>query len=124
MSTRSGKPNKRRSSRRDLTYGATVLGIDEVPLGRCVIIDISETGVRLAAIGDFVIPDEFLLALTPSRAVQRTCEVVWRNDDEVGSRFKQVDIDEVATKAKNLRRRRIAALPLPDSGALGGNHAA
>jgi hypothetical protein len=113
MSRKSSKPNKRRSYRRDLTYGATVLGIDEVPIGRCVIIDISETGVRLAVAADIAVPHEFLLALTPTRTVQRTCEVVWRNEDELGASFQEVDIDAVATKAKDLRRKRIAALPLP-----------
>ena len=50
----------------------------------CVILDISDEGVRVYALG-FDIPDEFVLSL--SDVLQERYKVIWRGDREVGAKF-------------------------------------
>lgn len=102
-------PNKRSSHRRDLTYGATVFGVDAVEIGRCQVLDISETGVRIAIAHQMAVPDEFLLALTAARTVQRACRVVWRNENEIGAAFQTVE-DDAAHARDPLWRRSLRAV--------------
>ncbi|WP_439575087.1 PilZ domain-containing protein [Phreatobacter sp.] len=106
-------PNRRKAARRDLTYVATLVGVDAVPLGRCSVLDISTTGVRLATDPETIVPEEFVLALTSTRTVQRACRLVWRNEDELGAEFQPVEIDDVTTRAKDtIRRRRIGPIEI------------
>jgi PilZ domain len=57
------------------------------PRRTCVIVDISEGGVRLN-IGLLLDPPErFGLSLQPRDIFQRECRVVWRTDYEIGAKF-------------------------------------
>ena len=76
---------RRRSSRRHCFRAA------KIQLGAwtrdCVVIDISDGGVRLNAEG-LDVPDEFVLLLSTDGVVRESmCRVAWRYGDEVGAKF-------------------------------------
>ena len=76
---------RRRSSRRHCFRAA------KIQLGAwtrdCLVIDISDGGVRLNAEG-LDVPDEFVLLLSNDGVVREsTCKVAWRCGDEVGAKF-------------------------------------
>ncbi|MGO9698582.1 MAG: PilZ domain-containing protein [Xanthobacteraceae bacterium] len=50
----------------------------------CIILDISDEGVRVYAVG-FDVPDEFVLLF--SDVVRETYKVIWRRAREVGAKF-------------------------------------
>jgi hypothetical protein len=53
----------------------------------CIVMDISDGGVRLR-VGDFNVPDEFVLALSGQFITQeREYKVVWRHNQEIGAKF-------------------------------------
>ena len=53
----------------------------------CLIINISDGGVRLNAEG-LDVPDEFVLLLSTDGVIQENkCKVAWRYGDEVGAKF-------------------------------------
>jgi len=51
----------------------------------CLIINMSEDGVRLHCEGEF--PDDFTLVIAEAARPRRSCRVVWRLGYEVGARF-------------------------------------
>jgi hypothetical protein len=53
----------------------------------CTVVDISGLGAKLAIEAANVLPDSFLLLLTPSGHPARRCHVTWRTDDNVGVEF-------------------------------------
>ena len=76
---------RRRSSRRHCLRAA------KIQLGAwtrdCLVMDISDGGVRLNAKG-LDVPDEFVLLLSTDGVVrERMCKVAWRSGDEVGAEF-------------------------------------
>ncbi len=52
----------------------------------CLLVDISEAGVRLHA-ESIEVPDEFRLLLSGDETQNRTCQVVWRLGYEIGAKF-------------------------------------
>jgi hypothetical protein len=50
----------------------------------CLVIDESDTGVRLSTSHDFDVPDEFVLRLSGKEAKYK---VVWRNGRQVGAKL-------------------------------------
>ncbi len=76
---------ERRGSKRCHLYHTVKIqfGVDIRPR-ECVILDISDEGVRLYVIG-FDVPDEFVLLL--SDELNERYEVIWRRDREVGAKF-------------------------------------
>lgn len=52
----------------------------------CVVKDISDTGARIKTPGDQQVPDTFQL-LIELDGLAADCEVVWRNDGQVGVQF-------------------------------------
>jgi hypothetical protein len=80
-----GPDEERRESKRCKLYHSVKLqfGADLRPR-ECVILDISDEGVRVYVVG-FDIPDEFVLLF--SDAVQERCKVIWRRDREVGAKL-------------------------------------
>ena len=76
---------RRRSSRRHCFRAA------KIQLGAwtrdCLVIDISDGGVRLNAEG-LDVPNEFVLLLSADGVVRESmCKVAWRYGDEVGAKF-------------------------------------
>jgi hypothetical protein len=77
--------DKRRIKRRALITKA-FLDVNEDAPRQCRVLDISETGARLAA-DPQPLPDRFVLLLSANGAVRRICDLVWQNNGEVGVRF-------------------------------------
>ena len=77
---------RRRSSRRRCYRAAKIQLRGGTWARDCLVIDISDVGVRLNAEG-LDVPDEFVLLLSADGVVrQSTCKVVWRRGDEVGAK--------------------------------------
>ncbi len=78
---------RRRSSRRRCYRAAKIQLRGGTWARDCLVIDISDVGVRLNAEG-LDVPDEFVLLLSIDGVVREsTCKVVWRRGDEVGAKF-------------------------------------
>jgi hypothetical protein len=62
-----------------------LIGADTAPRD-CLILGISDGGVRLYVVG-FDVPDEFVLLLSDDDGIEQTnkFKVVWRQDSEVGA---------------------------------------
>ena len=75
---------RRKTERRVVNSRAKFRAAADAPAQDCVVMDMSEGGVRLFAEGTEV-PDEFILALDGEAG--RPCQVVWRLDAEVGAEF-------------------------------------
>ncbi|MBL4756445.1 MAG: PilZ domain-containing protein [Rhizobiales bacterium] len=52
----------------------------------CMIRDISDVGVRLKIDGSVVVPKNFML-LIELAAIEVECEIVWRNENELGAKY-------------------------------------
>ncbi len=79
--------DKRRWPRKQLNLPAWIdLGNDLRPQ-RCTLIDISDSGARLAVEDIEGLPDKFHLAMSRFGKSGRSCNVVWRSHDEVGIEF-------------------------------------
>lgn len=65
------------------------------PSGDCLIVDMSETGVRLHA--EFEVPSNFTLVMTGAERPRRNCRVVWRLGYEVGAEF--TDLERAPVRA-------------------------
>jgi hypothetical protein len=78
---------RRREPRRPLYRVARIqLGNGALPR-ECVVMDISDGGVRLRVDG-FDVPDEFVLLLSGHLITQESkYKVVWRLDQEIGAKF-------------------------------------
>jgi hypothetical protein len=55
----------------------------------CVVLDISETGARVAINAAQDMPDQFTILFTAGGHPFRRCYVVWRKDAQLGVRFDQ-----------------------------------
>ena len=53
----------------------------------CRVVDISKLGAKLRVEAAHLLPDSFLLLLTPSGHPARRCRIRWRSDAEVGVEF-------------------------------------
>jgi len=78
---------RRGSTRRHVFHTVKMLiGADTAPRD-CLILGISDGGVRLYVVG-FDVPDEFVLLLSDDGIEQANkFKVVWRQDNEVGAKF-------------------------------------
>ena len=77
---------RRGSTRRHVFHTVKMfIGADTAP-GDCLILGISDGGVRLYVVG-FDVPDEFVLLLSGDDGIeeQNKFKVVWRQDNEVGA---------------------------------------
>ncbi len=77
---------KRGSTRRHVFHTVKMLiGADTAPRD-CLILGISDGGVRLYVVG-FDVPDEFALLLSDDDGIEQAnkFKVVWRQDNEVGA---------------------------------------
>jgi PilZ domain len=64
---------------------ATIYDADRHLERPCILNDLSAGGAKLSGVRANTIPDEFRLR-TPN-GDRRTCDVVWRTDNELGVRF-------------------------------------
>jgi hypothetical protein len=79
--------DKRRRPRQTLNTPAWINARDDAPPLRCTVVDISETGARLAVSDAVSAPDEFDLILSHVRRPGRPCNVVWRLHGLIGIEF-------------------------------------
>jgi hypothetical protein len=54
----------------------------------CALSDISDAGARIEMDDTESIPDQFMLFLSSTGFPQRACRVVWRNERQLGVKFK------------------------------------
>src|SRR6185369_16965084 len=76
---------QRRGRRKPLHYPAWILTGPDQPPRKCMLSDVSDTGARIAGIGQEELPAEFLLLLSGN--TRRRCRQVWRNNDRIGVEF-------------------------------------
>jgi len=60
---------------------------DGWPLGECTVRDISVGGAKFVHKITDELPGTLVLALSKDGNVRRSCQLVWRKDDQVGVRF-------------------------------------
>jgi len=83
--------NRRNTSRVNFTRGIEVhiVAIDGTWSRKCTMMDVSETGARLALKASVVGLGlkEFFLLLSSTGAAFRRCELAWVNGDQIGANF-------------------------------------
>jgi hypothetical protein len=79
--------DKRRRPRKHLDLPAWIDVGNDARLQRCTLVDMSDSGARLAVDDIESLPDKFLLALSRSGQPRQSCTVVWRRHDEIGIEF-------------------------------------
>ena len=78
--------DRRNSERHRFNRFARIQGEAGGASGDCLIINMSETGVRLHA-ENFNVPDDFILVLSDGPYSRRSGRVVWRLGFELGAEF-------------------------------------
>lgn len=78
--------DKRKSRRRTMRYSAWLALEGEVLQG-CAISDISETGARINVEDADALPDHMTLLLSGNGSPRRKCQVIWRQQGQIGVRF-------------------------------------
>jgi hypothetical protein len=87
--------DRRKSVRHSFNRFARIQAEMTGPSRDCLIVDMSENGVRLHAEGG-EIPNDFTLVITDGERPRRACRVVWRLGFEIGATFTD---DERAAQA-------------------------
>ena len=76
---------RRQAQRFSLDRFAKVQALGGLPRD-CMIVDISDSGVRLHS-EHAEVPDDFIIMISGARQLRRECRVVWRLGFEVGAEF-------------------------------------
>jgi hypothetical protein len=84
---------RRKSVRHAFNRYARIQAEMSGPSRDCLIVNMSEDGVRLHSEAAF--PDDFTLVISDGPRPRRSCKVVWRLGFEIGARF----IDEERARA-------------------------
>lgn len=80
---------KRKHSRKTINAVGYLYTNEGWPIGECVVRDISAGGAKFVHKITDELPGRLILALSKDGHVRRSCELVWRRDDQVGVRFVQ-----------------------------------
>ncbi len=78
----------RKSPRRKIDVRGFLYTVNGWPLCPCSLEDISQTGVRLRIDMADELPREMILCLLRNAHVRRHCEMIWRQADTAGFRFR------------------------------------
>jgi len=70
-----------------MRWEALILQFDGSVVGRCLLVNVSDSGARLIMSSVEDVPDCFELVLSRKGEVRRQCEVTWRREKSVGVRF-------------------------------------
>ena len=81
--------NRRRSVRRSIGYGVTIVAPDASWTRKCRVPDVSESGAKLALEEPGELPKDFVLMLSERGGPRRRCHVVWETADELGVEFER-----------------------------------
>jgi hypothetical protein len=76
----------RQSPRRRLANLTKIKTAPDAPLRDCLILDMSDEGVRLY-IGGLNVPDQFVLLVGEDDATECKYQVIWRRDREIGAKL-------------------------------------
>jgi len=80
---------KRKHSRKTINAAGYLYTDEGWPIGECIVRDVSAGGAKFAHKITDELPDQLVLALSKDGHVRRSCQVIWRRDDQVGVRFVQ-----------------------------------
>jgi len=80
--------DRRQAERYSIDRFAKLQGAGSLPRD-CMIVDISDSGIRLHA-ENVEVPEEFSITITGLQQGRRECRVVWRLGFEVGAEFTDV----------------------------------
>jgi hypothetical protein len=81
--------NRRGSIRRAIGYGAKIVATDGSWDRDCRVLDVSDSGAKLAVDQPRALPRDFFLALSTHGKAARRCHVVWTADREIGVKFER-----------------------------------
>jgi len=81
---------KRKSGRRPMNMVAYLYSSDGWPLGECKLLDVSNSGAKLALSMSEALPAELIVSLSRNGKVRRQCQLVWQKDDQIGVRFRTI----------------------------------
>ena len=81
--------NRRKSARRAIGYGAKIVAPDGSWGRDCKVLDVSDSGARLAIEAGAELPKDFILALSMDGKATRQCHVMWAKDSEIGVVFER-----------------------------------
>jgi hypothetical protein len=81
--------NRRKSVRRSIGYGATIVAPDAAWTRKCRVLDVSESGAKLALEEPGELPKDFVLMLSERGGPTRRCHVVWETGGELGVEFER-----------------------------------
>ena len=81
--------NRRKAARRAIGYNAKIVASDGSWDRDCRVLDVSQTGAKLAVAQASDIPQDFILALSQRGAASRRCRVVWAGEAEIGVTFER-----------------------------------
>jgi hypothetical protein len=87
------KSELRTKRRQTLRYAAKIVMDENGTTQSCLISDISESGARLITKEAGELPDQFILLLSSTGEVRRTCSLVWREGKVTGVRFAEPSSD-------------------------------
>ncbi len=81
--------NRRKSVRRAIGYNAKIVASDGSWERECRVLDVSQTGAKLAIERAAELPQDFVLALSAQGNATRRCQVVWAEDAQIGVKFER-----------------------------------
>jgi len=81
--------NRRKSARRAIGYGAKIVAPDGSWTRDCKVVDVSDSGAKLAIEEGAELPNDFILALSMHGNATRQCHVMWTNESEIGVVFER-----------------------------------
>jgi hypothetical protein len=70
-----------------VNWRALLVRADEKPSRECKLLDISETGARIALQDTSDLPELFTIEFTASGTPKRRCRLVWKSDTDIGVAF-------------------------------------
>ena len=79
--------DQRRSMRHNIQYPAWIDLGDGTPLHDCMVLDVSDDGVRLMLAAPLALPKFFDLVFNREATRRRPCRLVWRLDNEIGLNY-------------------------------------
>jgi hypothetical protein len=77
----------RKKPRRQFHYRAQILTSENGPPHACAIVDISQSGARIALESSEDLPRRFVLLLSAQGSAQRVCRLVWQRGLSAGVEF-------------------------------------
>ncbi len=78
---------RRRAPRQEIRWNGLIVDSAGSPLGRCTVVNVSNTGAKIVLKEKIEVPDTFVLMLSHNGGVRRYCDVAWRLEKSLGVRF-------------------------------------